>query len=965
MFWRAIILVVLGICAAMGGEGETRFLSNARQLTLEGRRSGEGYFAADGKSMVFQSERETGNPFYQIYLLDLESGDTTRSSPGIGKTTCGFLRPGSDEVLFASTHLDPEARAKQKAELDFRASGKQRRYSWDYDETMDIFVAKRDGSGLRRLTDAKGYDAEGSFSPDGKWIVFTSLRDAYNHALSAEEAKRLEMDPSYFGEIYLMKADGSEQRRLTHTSGYDGGPFFSPNGERIIWRRFEENGVIADIYTMKLDGSDVRRVTSFQSMSWAPFFHPSGKYVIFASNKQGFSNFELYIVDAEGTQEPVRVTFTDGFDGLPAFSPDGKKLAWTSNRTAEKVSQIFLADWNDQQALKALAAAPRRSYTPATDVSKKAETVLSNQPSFALSPEIREADLHSEVGYLASEDLEGRRTGSEGAAKAARFLESELRQAGVKPMNGDSYLQEFEFSAGINVITNSNRFELNGKPLELGKDFHPLPFSGNGLVEGTVVFVGYGLSSPASGESAVYDSYAGLNVSNKVVLVLRYVPEGVVPKRRQELNRYAGLRYKATSARNHGAKALLVVTGPNSPSAGELAGFSSDGSSGAFGILALTISGKTADTLFDGTGKTLKELQTGLDAENPHAESSVVLTNARIRIAASVQSKKGRDFNVLGILPGDNPNQTVIVGAHYDHLGHGETGGFALKGEEGKVHPGADDNASGCAAVLEMAADLAARSKTNRLARNVVFAFWSGEEIGLIGSSHYVDKPLVPLTNTIAYLNFDMVGRLRENKLTVQGVGSSSAWRKLLEKRNVPAGFALQLMDDPYAPTDTTSFYPKGVPVLQFFTGSHEEYHRPTDTPDTLNYPGLERVTKFASTLTRDLASIKERPDYLKVAQSGMETGARDALRVYLGTIPDYATEVQGVKLSGTRGGSPADKAGLKGGDVIVEFGGQKIANIYDYTYALDAAKIGQPVKIVVQRGADRVTVTVVPEARK
>jgi hypothetical protein len=264
-----------------------------------------------------------------------------------------------------------------------------------------------------------------------------------------------------------------------------------------------------------------------------------------------------------------------------------------------------------------------------------------------------------------------------------------------------------------------------------------------------------------------------------------------------------------------------------------------------------------------------------------------------------------------------------------------------------------------------MAADLAARSKTNRLARNVVFAFWSGEEIGLIGSSHYVDKPLVPLTNTIAYLNFDMVGRLRENKLTVQGVGSSSAWRKLLEKRNVAAGFALQLMDDPYAPTDTTSFYPKGVPVLQFFTGSHEEYHRPTDTPDTLNYPGLERVTKFASTLTRDLASIKERPDYLKVAQSGMETGARDALRVYLGTIPDYATEVQGVKLSGTRGGSPADKAGLKGGDVIVEFGGQKIANIYDYTYALDAAKIGQPVKIVVQRGADRVTVTVVPEARK
>jgi Zn-dependent M28 family amino/carboxypeptidase len=306
-----------------------------------------------------------------------------------------------------------------------------------------------------------------------------------------------------------------------------------------------------------------------------------------------------------------------------------------------------------------------------------------------------------------------------------------------------------------------------------------------------------------------------------------------------------------------------------------------------------------------------------------------------------------------------------MIGAHYDHLGHGETGGFALKGEEGKVHPGADDNASGCAAVLELAAAFAAQAKTNLIPRTVVFAFWSGEEIGLIGSSHYVEKPLLPLTNTIAYLNFDMVGRLRDNKLTLNGTGSSSVWKKLLEKRNVAAGFSLQLLDDPYAPTDVTAFYPKGVPVLSFFTGSHEEYHRPTDTPETLNYAGIERVTKFAAALARDLVRAPDRPDYLKVERSDREGGARDALRVYLGTIPDYATEVNGVKLSGTRGGSPADKAGLKAGDVIVEFGGQKIANIYDYTYALDAAKIGQPIKVVVKRGEGRVEVMVTPEARK
>lgn len=338
---------------------EARLLGQIRQLTFEGRRSGEGYFSPDGKALVFQSEREAGNPFYQIYLLDLESGDTSRVSPGAGKTTCAFIRPGTDEVLFASTHHDPEAAAKQKAELEMRASGKERRYSWDYDETMDIFAARRDGTGLRRLTSSRGYDAEGAYSPDGKLIVFCSLRSAFEQgALSAEDQKRLELDPAWFGEIYVMNADGTNQRRLTHTPGYDGGPFFSPDGERIIWRRFDDTGAVADVFTMKLDGSDVRRLTQFGSMSWAPYFHPSGAYAIFASNKLGFGNFELYLVDSAGQREPVRVTHTDGFDGLPVFSPDGKKLCWTSNRTADKASQLFLANWDHAAALAALQAAP-------------------------------------------------------------------------------------------------------------------------------------------------------------------------------------------------------------------------------------------------------------------------------------------------------------------------------------------------------------------------------------------------------------------------------------------------------------------------------------------------------------------------------------------------------------------------------------------------------------------------------
>ena len=336
--FRRLSILLLILCvrafAADDAAQEARFISSARQLVFEGKRSGEGYFSPDGKKLIFQSEREAANPFYQQYILDLESGETTRVSSGQGKTTCGFFQPGTDRVLFASTQADPEALAKQKAELEFRASGKQRRYSWDYDATFDIFSAKQNGSDPVNLTRSPGYDAEGSYSPDGKQIVFCSLRSAFPlEKLPADQRARYDKDPSWFGEIYIMNADGSNVRRLTNEPGYDGGPFFSPDGQGIVWRHFEENGMIADVWTMKLDGSDKKRITDFKSMSWAPFYHPSGAYFIFTSNKLGFENFELFIVDAKGEHEPVRVTFTPGFDGLPVFSPDGKKLCWTSGRT--------------------------------------------------------------------------------------------------------------------------------------------------------------------------------------------------------------------------------------------------------------------------------------------------------------------------------------------------------------------------------------------------------------------------------------------------------------------------------------------------------------------------------------------------------------------------------------------------------------------------------------------------------
>ncbi|MGE0445553.1 MAG: hypothetical protein AB7P99_10015 [Vicinamibacterales bacterium] len=357
----AVFLLLAATLAAQAPPSPERdFLSRVRRLTIEGRRAGEGYWSPDGSRLVFQSEREPGNPFYQIYVLDLATGDTTRLSPGAGKTTCSFFRPGSDQILFSSTHHDPKSEQYQQEELEFRASGRERRYAWDYDPEMDIYARSGTSGPLTRLTDARGYDAEASYSPDGQWIAFSSMRDAYNRTLTPAEQKQLEVDPSYFGEIYIMRADGSGQRRLTTVPGYDGGPFFSPDGARIIWRRFDEQGLIANIWTMNLDGGDARQITDFGSMSWAPYIHPSGQYVIFASNKLGFENFELFLVDIDGKKEPVRVTYSDGFDGLPVPSPDGRRLAWTSSRGGGREGQIFLADWNHERALAALAAAPNR-----------------------------------------------------------------------------------------------------------------------------------------------------------------------------------------------------------------------------------------------------------------------------------------------------------------------------------------------------------------------------------------------------------------------------------------------------------------------------------------------------------------------------------------------------------------------------------------------------------------------------
>ncbi len=570
------------------------------------------------------------------------------------------------------------------------------------------------------------------------------------------------------------------------------------------------------------------------------------------------------------------------------------------------------------------------------------------------------------VEALAADRLEGRLTGSDGERLAGDYLISELEKLGATPLPGKTdFRLAFGFTAGVDDAGSSLSVAAGGPAVRwsVRDEVHALSFSDNGSVTAPVVFAGYGLDVPESGGFS-YDSYATLDVTDKIVLVLRYVPEDADQETRAILSRYAGLRYKALAARERGAKALLVVTGPRSPNAGETIPMTFDTAISGSGIVAASISGEVAETIVShATGKTLEQAQASLDTANPHV-TGFEIPDLELTVQTEVARERREAHNIVGYLSPTTdavPKPYVLVGAHYDHLGRGGHGNsLARKDEAGTIHNGADDNASGVAAVLVAAKSL---SESPR-ARGVVLAFWSGEELGVLGSTDFVKTAPVPIDQVAAYLNFDMVGRMQNNTLVLQAAGSSSVWPRLIEQANVPAGFDLQIQDDPYLPTDVSSLNQASVPSLNFFTGSHSDYHRPTDDAEIINYEGLDRIVDFGTAIARRVVNMEEPPEFIRVARSS-EGGDRDTLRVFTGTIPDYATDVEGLLLSGVIEGGPADEAGLAGGDVIVQFGSQTITNIYDYTYALDAVKIDEALTVVYIRDGERRETTLTPRARR
>ena len=583
-------------------------------------------------------------------------------------------------------------------------------------------------------------------------------------------------------------------------------------------------------------------------------------------------------------------------------------------------------------------------------------------PQIVLSqsgPAITAAEIQKHVKYLASDQLEGRKTGTKGGEAAARYIANEFKSYGLKPVGDQgTYFQKFEFVSGIKLgDVNTLTLALPGKTtnLELNKDFRPLGFSTSEAYEGSVVFVGYGISDTAK----KLDDYAGVDVSGKAVMVLRNAPPSEMGR---DFSQYASLRYKASKAKEKGARALIVVTGPEDSDSDDLIRLTYDNSSGNAGLPALNVTRKTADQLLASAGVTVKDLQKKLNESKQ--SNSFLLKEVTVGAKISLKEVRQTTMNVVGLLEGEDEslkNQIMVFGAHYDHLGMGGEGSGSLRPDTSAVHHGADDNASGTAGVLELAQAFA--SNKNLLKRSMLFIAFTGEELGVLGSAYYVNHPIFPLEGTVAMLNMDMIGRMNNKTLIVYGIGTSPGFETLATKYNKDSTFVLKLNKDGYGPSDHASFYAKRVPVFNFFTDIHSDYHRPSDTYDRLNYPGEEKILHYIESIAIELNATADKPQYVAVEMPRQPAGGRST-RVTMGTIPDFGEQVQGFKISGVREGGPAAKAGLLGGDIIIKFGKIEIKNLYDFNYALGERKPGDEVDVVFKRGNETKTAKVTLQRR-
>ena len=549
--------------------------------------------------------------------------------------------------------------------------------------------------------------------------------------------------------------------------------------------------------------------------------------------------------------------------------------------------------------------------------------------------------IQQDVKYLASEALEGRRTGTKGATEAARYVAKEFERLKLKSLS-TGYLQKFPYVAGV-TLGKTNSLAFGNYKLEPGVDWLPLGFSSSAKIDGGLVFVGYGITA----SELNHNDYANANATGKIAIALQGTPDRTNPH--GQFARFEGVRWKAVAARNAGAKALIVIAREPSFKEDRLTKLAYDNMAGDAGLPVIVISRQAAERLL---GSSLSQLE--------QSPISRTLTG-EIKLTTDIVRNEVPAYNVVGVLEGSDPqlkNEVIIIGAHYDHLGRGGEGSLAPS--SGDIHHGADDNASGTAGVIELARLFTTQQPKPK--RTILFMAFGGEEEGLLGSNYYVNHPLLPIANTVAMINMDMIGRMKDRRLVIGGVGTAKEWRDIMAA-DTDKSFQLTLNEDGFGPSDHSSFYAKQIPVLFFWTGTHNDYHKPSDTFEKINYDDEALILKMVARIVNQLDAADKRLTYTTAkSDAAPRTGG---FRVYLGTIPNYADSNDGLLIDGVREDSPAAKAGLKAGDKIVKIGAREIKNVYDYTAALGEMKAGEEYAVEVVRGTEKLSLKLKPETRK
>ena len=574
------------------------------------------------------------------------------------------------------------------------------------------------------------------------------------------------------------------------------------------------------------------------------------------------------------------------------------------------------------------------------------------------------------VKFLASEDLEGRGNGSPGLESAAEYIAARFREAGLEPAGDDgTFFQRFEMTTGLSVDPGNSMTLHSGRSvtrLDVGSDYEILSTSGGqGSGPGAlpVVFAGYGISAPA----LRYDDYTSVDAAGTAVLVFTHEPQEHDPRspfEGQTNTMHSTVMRKVEVARKNGAGAILIVDDTNHRPSGErFRRWLREPQAEDFGIPVYFLS---RDEVQRALGARLNLEAASSEIDRDLSPKSRPLTDVTVNVVERITRVRRPVRNVIGTVKGADPalqSEVVIVGAHYDHLGR--SGRFSMsQNTTGQIHHGADDNASGTAAVIEMARAAVVSRKEFR--RSLIFMTFAGEEHGLLGSSHYVNHPTVPLDRTVAMINLDMVGRAG-GRIMVDGLGNAPSIDDDLKAAESASPLKLRaLRGGPGAgASDDATFLLRKIPSINFFSGFHSDYHRPSDTWEKIDANGGAGVADLALALARELANRSERPPFVETVQQEQNphtsgnVGAVSGYGPYFGSVPDFANEGQGVKFAEVRSGSPAAKAGLRGGDVMIAFAGMPIKTLYDFTFALREKKPGDRVEVLVLRDGKEVKATV------